>query len=199
LIARLREDGLYPQVDIDTPFIELPDQVDGQFCGWESACTVGDRKELLTPSPTRKPLSLLQLALHNLDPQMLPTHWRFKYARYLQPAWKPLLGSRYLIDMVSSLDIGGQYEGLINREFYPPDARSPGCTAVEACFAVGGRCGSLFGDQAGPDGACAEPVQDGHGGAFAPGPAKTAITCICMRCIWPVTRCCMIVTSPASW
>ena len=126
LIARLREDGLYPQVDIDTPFIELPDQVDGQFCGWESACTVGDRKELLTPSPTRKPLSLLQLALHNLDPQMLPTHWRFKYARYLQPAWKPLLGSRYLIDMVSSLDIGGQYEGLINREFYPPDAREPG-------------------------------------------------------------------------
>jgi hypothetical protein len=36
------------------------------------------------------------------------------------------MGSRYLIDMVSSLDIGGQYEGLINREFYPPDAREPG-------------------------------------------------------------------------
>ena len=121
LIARLREDGLYPQLNIDTPFIDMPDQVDGRFCGWESACTVGDRKEVLTPSQGRTQFSLLQLALHNLDPQMRPTYWRFKYATYLQPVWKQRLSPGYLINLVSSLDIGGQYEALIRREFYPPE------------------------------------------------------------------------------
>ena len=119
LIDRLRKDGLYPKLDVDTPFIEMPDHVDGRFCGWENICVVGDRNELLTPSSKRTRLSLLQLALHNLDPQMMPTRWRFKYAQYLQPAWKPLLSTDYLIDMVSSLDIGGQYDALINRVFYP--------------------------------------------------------------------------------
>ncbi|OCW21963.1 dermonecrotic toxin domain-containing protein [Pseudomonas sp. S3E12] len=122
LIARLREDGLPPQLDIDTPLIEMPDRVDGRFCGWESGCTVGDRKEVLAPSAERSRLSLLQLALHNLDPQMMSTWWRFRYAQYLQPAWRQQLSPRYLIGMVSSLDIGGRYEALINGAFYPPDA-----------------------------------------------------------------------------
>ncbi len=122
LIARLRKDGLYPQLDIDKPFIEMPDRVDGRFCGWESVCTVGDRKEILTPSPERTCFSLLQLALHNLDPQMKPTRWRFKYARYLEPTWKQQLNADYLISMVSSLDIGGRYETLIDSIFYPRDA-----------------------------------------------------------------------------
>lgn len=127
LRARLREDGL--QLDIDTPFIELPDSVDGRFCGWESVCVVGERDEVLTPSPARTCLSLLQLALQNLDPQMTPTWWRFKYARYLIPAWQPQLTPDYLISMVSSLDIGAGYEALIDGVFYPParadDARVP--------------------------------------------------------------------------
>lgn len=122
LIARLRKDGLYPQLNIDTPFIEMPDQVTGRFCGWDSTCTVGDRKEIVTPSIGRSRFSLLQLALHNLDPQMKPTRWRFKYAEYLQPAWKQQLSSSYLMSMVSALDIGGQYEALINKAFYPPEA-----------------------------------------------------------------------------
>jgi len=127
LLARLREDGL--QLDIDTPFIELPDSVDGRFCGWESVCVVGERDEVLTPSPAGTCLSLLQLALQNLDPQMTPTWWRFKYARYLIPAWQPQLTPDYLISMVSSLDIGAGYEALIDGVFYPParadDARVP--------------------------------------------------------------------------
>ncbi|MCS4313403.1 hypothetical protein M2397_003711 [Pseudomonas sp. BIGb0381] len=122
LVARLREDGLYPKLDIDTPFIELPDQVDGRFCGWDSACPVGDRNEILTPSTQRRSFSLLQLVLHNLDPQMMPTWWRFRYGRYLQAAWKQLLGTHYLVNMVSSLDVGGRYEALINKVFYPPPA-----------------------------------------------------------------------------
>ncbi|AUG09106.1 dermonecrotic toxin domain-containing protein [Pseudomonas sp. S09G 359] len=127
LVARLREDGL--QLDIDTPFIELPDHVDGRFCAWESACVVGERGEVLSPSAARTCLSLLQLALQNLDPQMMPTWWRFRYARYLVPAWQPQLTPHYLINMVSSLDIGGRYEALIDGVFYPPasadDARVP--------------------------------------------------------------------------
>lgn len=127
LVARLREDGL--ELDIDTPFIELPDRVDGRFCGWESVCVVGERGEILTPSPARTCLSLLQLALQNLDPQMTPTWWRFQYARYLIPAWQPQLTPDYLISMVSSLDIGAGYEALIDGVFYPParadDARVP--------------------------------------------------------------------------
>lgn len=126
LIARLREDGLYPELNIDTPFIEMPDQVDGRFCGWESTCTVGDRNEALTPSATRTQFSLLQLALHNLDPKMRPTYWRFRHATYLQPAWKQRLSVSYLVNMVSSLDIGGQYEALIQRTFHSPDPREQG-------------------------------------------------------------------------
>lgn len=127
LIARLREDDLYPQLDIDTPFIEMPDHVDSQVCGWESSCTVGDRKEVLTPSAERSRFSLLQLALHNLDPQMMPTWWRFRYAQYLKPAWKQQLSADYLINMVFSLDIGGRYAALIDRVFYSPgtDTRVP--------------------------------------------------------------------------
>ncbi len=121
LIARLREDGLPPAVDIDTPFIEMPDHVDGRFCSADATCSVGDRKEILTPRTGRTQFTLLQLALHNLDPQMLPTWWRFKYAQYLKPEWKGLLSPPYLIAMVSSLDIGGQYEALINGVFYPRD------------------------------------------------------------------------------
>ncbi|WP_348750944.1 dermonecrotic toxin domain-containing protein [Pseudomonas rhodesiae] len=121
LIARLREDGLYPSVDIDTPFIEMPDHVEGRFCSADATCSVGDRKEILTPSTGRTQFNLLQLALDNLDPQMLPTWWRFRYAQYLKPEWKGRLSPAYLIAMVSSLDIGGQYEALINGVFYPRD------------------------------------------------------------------------------
>ncbi len=130
LVARLREDGLSPLIDIDTPFIEMPDQVDSRFCGWESGCTVGDRKPVLTPSAERTCFSLLQLALHNLDPQMMPTRWRFNYARYLQPTWEQPLNPEYLIGMVSALDIGGQYDTLIKRVFYPPDAGARGLSEV---------------------------------------------------------------------
>jgi len=126
LIARLRKDGLSQLMDIDTPFIEMPDQVAGRFCGWESTCPVGDRSEILTPSTERTRFSLLRLALHNLDPQMKATWWRFKYASYLKPAWKKQLSPQYLVSMVYALDIGGQYTALIDAFFYPPDGGGRG-------------------------------------------------------------------------
>lgn len=119
LIDRLRQDGFSPLPDIDEPLIELPDDVRGSFCGWSSTCTVGDRNIVLTPTTTRTTFSLLQLALHNLDPLAPWTQWRLDRARYLQADWKQQLNAGYLIRLVSSLDIGGQYDALINRAFYP--------------------------------------------------------------------------------
>ncbi len=119
LIARLREDGFFPQLDIDQALIEMPDDVHGAFCGWTSGCAVGDRRIVLTPTATRTSFSLLQLALHNLDPLAPWTQWRFDHARYLQPEWKQRLNAAYLIGLVSSLDIGGRYDALIHQVYYP--------------------------------------------------------------------------------
>ncbi|WP_246355517.1 dermonecrotic toxin domain-containing protein [Pseudomonas reactans] len=120
LITRLGQDGFPADLDIDLPFIEMPDDVSGSFCGWySSSCPVGDRSIKYTPSATRTTFSLLQLTLHNLDPLAPWTRWRLNRARYLQPDWKKRLNADYLISMVSSLDIGGQYDALINEVFYP--------------------------------------------------------------------------------
>ncbi|WP_219855119.1 MULTISPECIES: dermonecrotic toxin domain-containing protein [Pseudomonas] len=134
LTARLREDGISPELDIDQPFIELPDDVQGSFCGWTSGCTAGDRNIQLTPTVTRTSFSLLQLAMHNLDPLAPWTRWRLNRARFLQPEWKQSLNADYLIRMVSSLDIGGQYDASILRVFYPRVAGSqaPGAGRVPA-------------------------------------------------------------------
>lgn len=125
LSVRLGQDGLPAQLDIDRPLIDMPDDVSGRFCGWESACAPGDRKQILTPSAERTTFSLLQLTLHNLDPQAPWTKWRFNFARYVQPEWEQRLNADYLIPMVASLDMGGQYAALVNRLFYPPANADP--------------------------------------------------------------------------
>ncbi|KMT56889.1 dermonecrotic toxin domain-containing protein [Pseudomonas fildesensis] len=119
LIARLSEDGISPQFDIDQPLIDMPDDVRGSFCGWTSGCAVGDRNIVYTPTSVRTTFSLLELALHNLDPLAPWTQWRLDRAHYLQPDLKQQLNADYLIRMASSLDIGGQYDALINKVFYP--------------------------------------------------------------------------------
>lgn len=120
LITRLSQDGIYPQLDIDTPVINLPDDVVGSFCSADPRCPVGDRSEILTPSLERTSFSLLQLALHNLDPKAPYTRWRLSRAVYLQPGWQQKLSADYLIKTLSTLDIGGHYDRLIMKAFYPP-------------------------------------------------------------------------------
>ncbi|KTC29903.1 hypothetical protein AO239_18160 [Pseudomonas sp. ICMP 19500] len=120
LIDRLRLDGIPAQFDIDQPFIDMPDDVQGSYCGWTSGCAIGDRAIKLTPTLKRTTYSLLQLAQHNLDPLAPWTQWRLNRARYLQPEWKNQLNAAYLIRTISSLDVGGQYDVLINQVFYPP-------------------------------------------------------------------------------
>lgn len=118
LVARLSRDAIPAQWAIDLPFIEMPDDVHDRFCGWESVCAPGDRNRLLTPTAERTTFSLMQLALHNLDPLAPWTKWRLNRARYLQPDWKQRLNADYLISMVSTLDLGGQYDALINSVFF---------------------------------------------------------------------------------
>lgn len=120
LIAQLTKDGFYPEVDIDTPFLDMPDDVSSQFCGWSSQCGVGDRNIKKIVSPERTTFSLLELALHNLDPQAPWTEWRLKRANYLQPAWKTRMSPSYLTKTLSALDIGGQYIRLIQQAFQSP-------------------------------------------------------------------------------
>ncbi|MBO0495468.1 hypothetical protein J1G37_20400 [Pseudomonas sp. Marseille-Q1929] len=120
LIAQLTKDGFYPGVDIDTPFLDMPDDVSSQLCGWSSHCTVGDRHIKKTVSPERTTFSLLDLALHNLDPQAPWTEWRLNRANYREPAWKARLNPRYLIKTLAALDIGGQYQQLIQQVFHSP-------------------------------------------------------------------------------
>ncbi|MCK3827939.1 DUF6543 domain-containing protein [Pseudomonas sp. W2Aug9] len=129
LIARLTEDGFYPELDIDKPLITMPDDVRGSFCGNQSHCTPGDRGQVLTPSTQTTTFSMLQLALHNLDPQAPWVPWRLNRARYLQPQWKQRLNKEYLIKTVSSLDIGGNYDTQINHTFYPTVKAKPSLDA----------------------------------------------------------------------
>lgn len=119
LIARLKEDGFYPGLDIDQPLLTMPDDVVSSFCGFESRCVPGDRNEIQTPSLERTTFSLLQLALHNLDPEAPWTLKRLNHATYLQPDWRKRLNAAYLIKMISALDIGGQYAAKIERTFKP--------------------------------------------------------------------------------
>lgn len=119
LTAQLTADGFFPGVDIDQPLLDMPDDVGSQFCGWASTCAPGDRHIKKTVSPQRSTFSLLELALHNLDPQAPWTEWRLNRARYLQPAWQMRLTPRYLMKTLASLDIAGHYQQLIRQVFYP--------------------------------------------------------------------------------
>lgn len=126
LIAQLSVDGVYPQVDIDQPFLDVPDDVSAHFCGWSSQCAVGERQARKVISPQRTTFSLLQLALHNLDAEAPWTEWRLNAARYLVPEWKAQLSVAYLISTLSALDLGGRYDARIRQVFYARAGLEPG-------------------------------------------------------------------------
>lgn len=119
LTRRLKQDGFDPPFDIDRPLLDMPDDVQSNVCVGAKDCATGDPRGKYIPTHRRTTFSLLHLALHNLDPQAPWTRWRLELARFLQPQWRQELNDEYLIQLVSSLDIGGQYEALINSTFYP--------------------------------------------------------------------------------
>lgn len=125
LISRLTRDGFYPQLNLDQPLLDIPDDVTAQ---WKThpERPVGDSGSQLIVSPQRSRYSLLQLALANLDPEAPWTRWRLQFARYLDPAWKDRLSADYLIKTIAELDVGGRYEQALEQLFqdHPPDGVS---------------------------------------------------------------------------
>lgn len=124
LVARLTRDGLYPALDIDRPLFDVPDDVSAH---WQThpIRPAGDSGSQLVVSPQRTTFSLLELALHNLDPEAPWARWRLRYMRYLEPAWQERLNPDYLIRTIAALDLGGRYEQMLQQVFYGPEGLSP--------------------------------------------------------------------------
>ncbi|NWA04952.1 dermonecrotic toxin domain-containing protein [Pseudomonas gingeri] len=117
LIERLRLDGLYPGLEIDKPLFDLPDSVERVWAGHPERA-VGESGPKTVVSDTRQTYSFLRLALENLDPQVLGTRRRLQHGRVLDRTWQQRLTPDYLIATISALDLGGQYDRLIQRAFY---------------------------------------------------------------------------------
>ncbi len=120
IIARLKQDGFYPGLDIDKPLFDLPDSVERVWVGHPERA-VGEAGPKSVVSEGRRTYSLLRLALENLDPQSSGSKRRLQHGRVLDPAWRQRLSPDYLIGMISALDLGGHYDSLIQRAFYGVD------------------------------------------------------------------------------
>ncbi|WP_248751805.1 DUF6543 domain-containing protein [Pseudomonas sp. MWU15-20650] len=112
LIQQLTQDGLYPELNIDQPLFDIPDDVSKVWVGHPERLP-GEAGPKTVVSKERTTYSFLQLALTNLDPEAPWTAWRLKHMRYLVPAWKARLSADYLIKTIAALDIGGQYDRKI--------------------------------------------------------------------------------------
>ncbi|SDO80748.1 dermonecrotic toxin domain-containing protein [Pseudomonas poae] len=109
LIRQLTADGFYPELDIDKPLFDIPDDVSSVWASHPER-TAGESGPKIVVSKERSTFSFMQLALSNLDPQAPWTRWRLNHTRYLDPAWSTRLNVDYLIKTISALDIGGQYD-----------------------------------------------------------------------------------------
>jgi hypothetical protein len=124
LVEALKREGITAPLDIDTPFLDMPDDVSTH---WEShpQRPAGDSGVRTVVSQERHTYSLLQLALHNLDADAPWTRERLHYSRYLEPLWAQHLPAEDLTRLIAGLDLGGQYERLIARTFYPDASGAP--------------------------------------------------------------------------
>ncbi|NWE42573.1 hypothetical protein HX875_24080 [Pseudomonas yamanorum] len=124
LVEGLKREGLPSLLDIDTPFLDMPDDVSTH---WEShpQRPAGDSGVRTVISQERHTYSLLQLALHNLDAEAPWTRQRLHYSHYLEPLWAQHLPAEDLTRLIAGLDLAGQYERLITRTFYPDASGAP--------------------------------------------------------------------------
>ncbi|WP_455884831.1 dermonecrotic toxin domain-containing protein [Pseudomonas spelaei] len=120
LIRQLTQDGVYPQVNIDTPLFDVPDDVSMVWAGHPERLP-GEAGPKTVVSPQRTTFSFVQLALHNLDPEAPWTRWRLNHMKCLDPAWRARLNVDYLIRTIAALDIGGHYERKIFQVCYGED------------------------------------------------------------------------------
>ncbi|WP_339455463.1 dermonecrotic toxin domain-containing protein [Pseudomonas sp. EA_65y_Pfl1_P120] len=119
LTARLRDEGISLGVQIDEPFMAMSGDIHGTYCDYKEACLLKDPQKILPPSSSCRAFSLLELALHNLDPLAPWTHYKLNRACPLRWTWPDSLSTGRLRQIVSSLDVGGRYDALINKVFYP--------------------------------------------------------------------------------
>ncbi|UII69936.1 hypothetical protein LVW35_20030 [Pseudomonas sp. HN11] len=119
LTARLRRDGISLEVEIDEPFIAMSGDIHGTYCDYEEACRLRDPHTGLSPSSSCRAFSLVELALHNLDPQATWTQYKLDRACVLRRPWRDF-HVNHLRQIIGSLDIGGRYDALISKAFYPP-------------------------------------------------------------------------------
>ncbi|MFN3356839.1 MAG: dermonecrotic toxin domain-containing protein [Pseudomonas sp.] len=117
LIQQLTQDGVYPQLNIDTPLFDVPDDVSMVWAGHPERLP-GEAGPKTVVSAQRSTFSFLQLALHNLDPEAPWTRWRLNHMKCLDPAWRARLSVDYLIRTIAALDIGGHYERRIFQVCY---------------------------------------------------------------------------------
>jgi len=120
IIERLKQDGLYPGLDVDSPLFDLPDSVERVWSPHPEQ-PVGGSGPKTVVSERHRTYSFLQLALENLDPQLPGTRRRLEYGRILDSTWESRLTPDYLISTIFALDLGGQYDTLIQRAFYGVD------------------------------------------------------------------------------
>ncbi|MBC3303189.1 hypothetical protein H0Z09_18860 [Pseudomonas sp. SWRI18] len=120
LTARLRRDGIALGIGLDEPFIAMSGDIHGTYCDYKDACLLKDPQKTLPPSSSCRAFSLLELALHNLDPLAPWTQHKLNRACPLRWTWPDSLSTGHLRQLISSLDIGGRYDALINEVFYPP-------------------------------------------------------------------------------
>lgn len=120
LTARLRQEGISLGIQIDEPFMAMSGDIHGTYCDHEEACLLKDPQKILPSSSSCRAFSLLELALQNLDPLAPWTQYKLDRACPLRRTWPDSLSTGHLRQMMSSLDIGGQYDALIKKTFYPP-------------------------------------------------------------------------------
>ncbi|WP_338723439.1 DUF6543 domain-containing protein [Pseudomonas tolaasii] len=120
LTARLHQEGIVLGVEIDEPFIAMSGDIHGTYCDHAEACRLKDPQRALPPTSACRAFSLLELALHNLDPLAPWTQYALNRACFLRWTWPSKLSTGHLRQMMSSLDVGGRYDALIKTTFYPP-------------------------------------------------------------------------------
>ena len=119
LTTRLRREGVSLRIDLDEPFIAMSGDIHGTYCGYEEACVLRDQRQKLPATSSCRTFSLVELALENLDPLATWTQYKLNRACLLQAPW-PGFHVNHLRQIIASLDIGGRYDALIKKVFYPP-------------------------------------------------------------------------------
>jgi hypothetical protein len=128
LAARIKED-LGVELDVDQVIVDLPKSVRQSTADMDIQYGVLKPGKTWVASSERVQMSFAELARHNVDYQDEEQTGRLSFARlsYKQPEDQPALDGltpEYLLEMIPSLDITGQYRTLLKEVFLIQPATS---------------------------------------------------------------------------